>query len=430
MKREVFKKIISEWLERDLPEMIERDIEFRIDKDSILAIMGPRRAGKTYLMFNKIKQLLETNEKDEILFIDFEDNRLAGISDDELDDMFTAHKELSDNDVKYLFFDEIQEIDKWSRFVRRLNNLKKYYIVISGSSSKLMSKEIATELRGRYRSILLLNFSFKEFLRYRGFEYKKTTEYTANKGKLMRLFDEYMLYGGYPEIIKKNSEIEKKELANSYFDTTYYKDVVERHRIKNTEIIELLMSYLIDINSDIFSISSFEKSLRGKGIKVSKKTISQYLKYLEEAFFVFATEKFSYSGRVRIQNPKKVYLSDNVFHTMLSTTLTKNKGKLLESLAMQEFKRKGFDVFYFKHAKECDFILQKNRKLTSAVQVTYDLNEKNKKREMDGLVEAMSELKIKEGMILTYDQEDSLKYKGYKIRVAPLWKFLLSEMLH
>lgn len=423
MEREVFKKIISEWIERNLPEMIEREIEFKIDKDSIVAITGPRRVGKTYLLFNKIKQLLETNEKEEILFIDFEDNRLTGISNEELDDMFVAHKELSDNDIKYLFFDEIQEIDKWSRFVRRLHNLKKYYIVITGSSSKLMSKEIATELRGRYRSILLLNFSFKEFLRYKGFDYKKTTEYTANKGKLMRLFDEYMRYGGYPEIIKKENEIEKKELANSYFDTTYYKDVVERHRIKNTEIIELLMSYLIDINSGIFSVSSFEKSLRSKGIKVSKKTISQYLKYLEEAFFVFAIEKFSYSKRVRIQNPKKVYLSDNVFHTVLS--LTNDKGKLLESLAMQEFKRKGFDVFYFKHAKECDFILQKNRKLASAVQVTYDLNDKNKKREMDGLVEAMRELKIKDGMILTYDQEDSLKYERYEIRVVPMWRFLL-----
>jgi len=311
--------------------------------------------------------------------------------------------------------------------VRRLHNLKRYCIVITGSSSKLMAKEIATELRGRYRSILLLNFSFREFLRFREFKYKKTTSYTAKKGKLMRLFDEYLLYGGYPEIIKRENKIDKKEIVNSYFDTTFYKDVVERHQIKNTEMVELLMSYLIDINSGIFSVSSFEKSLMNKGIRVSKKTISQYLKHLEEAFFVFAIEKFSYSKRVRIQNPKKVYLSDNIFHTLLSTTLTRNKGKLLESLAMQEFKRRGFDVFYFKKRKECDFILQRERKLAGAVQVTYELNDKNRKREIEGLVEAMEGLNIKKGIILTYDQDDEFKHRKHIIKVIPMWRFLLEN---
>ncbi len=425
MKREVFKRIISEWLERDLPKVLAREIKFNINTHTITAIVGPRRAGKTYLVFSKIKELLEHNEKEEILFIDFEDNRLIGVANEELDDIFTAHKELTDRDIKYIFFDEIQEIETWSKFVRRLYNLQKYTIVLTGSSSKLMAKEIATELRGRYKSILLLPFSFREYLKYKGFVYKKTTQYTEEKGKLMRFFDEYLFYGGYPEAIKLGNLDEKKELINSYYETIYYKDIIERYGIRNKEIIGIMMNYLLDINASLFSLTSFEKLMKSRGISISKKTISLYLKYLGESFFVFAIEKFSYSPKVRILNPKKVYLIDNIFHTLLSTSLTPDKGKLLESLVLQDLKRRNYDVYYFREKKECDFILKKDRRLVAALQVVYKLDNKNRVRELGGLKEAMSKLKIDKGIILTYDQEEDIKTNLGVIEVIPVWKWLL-----
>mgnify|MGYP001614108539 CR=1 FL=1 len=356
MYRDIFKHIIAEWLEKTLPELVARDIELKLDKENINAIIGPRRAGKTSLMLLSIKQLLAKSKKQEILFVDFEDNRLSGISSLELDELLVAHREITGIEPKYLFFDEVQEAPDWSKFLRRLHNTGKYCIIASGSSSKLLSKEIATELRGRYKSTLLLPFSFKEFLRLKGIEYDKKTQFSEKKGLILGKLEEYMSNGGYPLVAKKNDLNEKKELVKTYYETVFYKDIVQRYRVKNIDIMEALMNYILDNNSTMFSVSAFGKILKEKGIKASKKTASLYLKYLEEAFFVFSTQKFSYSAKVRSLNPKKIYLSDNSFQTFLSANLAPSKGKTLEAIVMQELKRRNTDTYYFKEKNECDFV--------------------------------------------------------------------------
>ncbi len=424
MQTDSFKKIIVEWLERKLPDLIERDLKFKATED-IVAVIGPRRVGKTYFMFQIIKELLQKTDKEEILFIDFEDNRLAGIKVNKLDDIFLAHKELSERELRCLFFDEIQEIKGWSKFVRRLHNLGKYKIVIGGSSSKLLGKEIATELRGRYKAIFVAPFSFKEFLRLKKYEYTPKIEHSSEKGTLLRLFKEYLEYGGYPEIIKESGLFEKKDKINSYYDTIFYKDIVERHKVTNYEIMEMLMNYLVNNSASVFSISNFEKILKEKGLKVSKKTISLYLKYLEEAFFVYALEEFSYSAKKRIMRPKKIYVVDNALVTFLSSQFSPDAGKLLENAAMTELKRQRKEAFYFKGKRECDFVLKERGKISQALQVCYSLNEKNKDRELKGLMEAMDYFKLKEGVVLTYDQEEELTFKNKKIKVIPVWKWML-----
>ncbi|MEW5896622.1 MAG: ATP-binding protein [Nanoarchaeota archaeon] len=424
MEKDLFKKLIVEWLERKLPELIERDLKFKPAED-ITAVIGPRRVGKTYFMFQIIKELLKKTSKEGILFIDFEDNRLTGLKANKLDDLFLVHKELSEQELKYLFFDEIQEIEGWSKFVRRLHSTRKYRIIISGSSSKLLGKEIATELRGRYKTIFVAPFSFKEFLHLKKFEYTPKIEYSAEKGTLLRRFKEYLEYGGYPEIIKESDLFEKKEKINSYYDAIFYKDIVERHKITNYEIMEMLMNYLVNNPASVFSISNFEKVLKEKGLKVSKKTISLYLKYLEEAFFVYALEEFSYSARKRIMRPKKIYLVDNALVTFLSSQFSPDTGKLLENTVVTELKRQKKEAFFFKGKKECDFVLKERGRISQAIQVCYSLNEKNKERELKGLLEAMDYFKLKEGIMLTYEQEDKLTIKNKKIKIVPVWKWLL-----
>jgi predicted AAA+ superfamily ATPase len=425
MRVEVFKRIISEWQERPLPEVMPREIEVKPTKERITAIVGPRRAGKTYLMFYIIKNLVEKVGKEKIIFIDFEDNRLVGLKNEELDEIFVAHRELTGKEPEYLFFDEIQNIKYWSKFIRRLHNLNKYSIVVSGSSSKLLTGEIATELRGRYRSVLVLPFTFTEFLKAKGFSYTKMTAYTEKKGGILRHFNNYLSYGGFPEVVKAKTEEEMRELARTYYDTIFYRDILERYKIKNKEIIEMLMAYITDNNASIFSISSFEKIMKERGVRISKKTVSQYLRYLEESFFVFSLEKFSYSPKTRMINPKKVYIVDNVFHTFLSTTLSPNKGKLLEALVARELKRRGYNLGYFKEKNECNFIVSDGKKIVAAVQVTYEINERNKKRELNGLAEALEKLKIKNGLVLTYDQKENLLFKNKRIKVLPVWEFLM-----
>ncbi len=415
-------------MEKEIPALTKRNLSFQLNND-ILAIIGPRRVGKTYLMFQLIRELLTKHKKEEILFVDFEDNRLVGVKDSEWDNLFLAHVEMGYPQVKYLFFDEIQQMNNWSKFVRRLHNQNKYKIILSGSSSKLLSKEIATELRGRYRSVFVTPFSFPEFLHLRGFVINPATEFTSKKGELLKIFLEYLSYGGYPEIIKESVSSEKKQKAASYYETVFYRDLVERHKITNYEILELLMNYLLNNPAQIFSITGFEKILKNQQLEVSKKTISLFLRYLEEAFFVYLIEEFSYSTKKRLMRPKKTYLIDNGLVTFLSVQFSQNKGILLENLVLGELKRKEKVVFFFNEKRECDFVIKEKTRITQAIQVCWELNENSREREIKGLLEALDYFNLSEGMILTYDQEEKLVKEGKKIIVMPVWKWLMNPAI-
>lgn len=425
--KDIFKKIETEWGERKLPVLVRRNFPLAV-KNDVLAIIGPRRVGKTYLMYQLIQDLKA--KKEETLFIDFEDNRLANLTSQDADEMFVAHKELYPSELQYLFFDEIQALPSWSRFVRKLHNQQRYKIIISGSSAKLLGKEIATELRGRYTSVLVLPFSFTEFLRMKKFEYTSGTQWSEHKGTLLRLFQEYLTFGGYPEIIPEETENDKRKKLQSYFQTIFYKDLVERHNITNYTVLERLMNYLLDNTARIFSITQFERILKNSGLAVSKKTISLYLKYLEEAFFVYAVEEFSYSVKKRMMRPKKIYLIDNGMVTFLSSQLSPDKGRLLENCVLLELKRQERDVLFYYGTHECDFIVQEKSKIKQAIQVCHSLEPHNEKRELQGVQKAMEEFGLQEGLVLTYDQEKSLPLGKKRIVVMPVWKWLLEQSNH
>ncbi len=424
--KDIFKKIISGWYAKSLPLLIERK-DYSFQSNDIVAIIGPRRVGKTFFMFQQIKKILLNHHKEEVLFLDFEDNRFVGIKTEELDELFIAQKELSDKQLRFLFFDEIQEVKYWSKFLRRLHNENKYIIFISGSSSTLLSKEIATELRGRYKSIILLPFSFQEFLALKHFVYTAKVEFSDEKGRLLRYFEEYLHYGGYPELVTMTDAEERRIKVKSYFETVFYKDLVERHKITNYEVMGLLMNFLLNNCASLFSVSKFEAILKGRGLNVSKKTISLYLKYLEEAFFIYTVEEFSYSARKRMMRPKKVYLIDTIFVTLLSEQFSPDNGKLLENVVLGELKRKEKEVYFFKGQKECDFVVKRGNKIEQVIQVCYTLNEKNKDRELKGLKEAMDFFKLTEGFLLTQDQREDIIFEGKKVKVRPVWKWLLED---
>lgn len=422
--KEVFKKLEVEWQEKELPTVVERDIRPTISPD-VLALIGPRRVGKTYLMYLLLKEVLQHASKEETLLIDFEDNRLVGLRVQEADDIFIAHKELSKKELKFLFFDEIQELPYWSKFIRKLHNQQKYKIVITGSSAKLLGKEIATELRGRYKTIFVSPFSFVEFLRIQQFEVTPKIEFSEKKGALLHAFKEYLTFGGYPEIITESDISERRKKVQSYFQTIFYKDIVERHKLSNYNTLENLMNFLLNNFARPFSITSFEKVLKEMNIPVSKKTISLYLKYLEEAFFVYAVEEFSYSTKKRIMRPKKVYIVDNGLITFLSSQFSEDKGRMLENCVLLELKRKEKEVFFFNEKRECDFVVKNNSKIYEAIQVCAELQPHNEKREIQGLEEAMRAFSLQQGLILTYDQEKEISFNKKKIIVKPVWKWLL-----
>jgi len=431
IKRDVLLTIIAEWLEEgDIPQLILRNQSYKepITLKRILAIVGPRRAGKTYFMYQLIQSLLENGHcsKEDILFVDFEDYRLGGFTGDNMDELLAAFHQLAGRYPHFLFFDEVRHLQGWNRVLRTLHNRSRFKIIISGSNSQLLDREIATELRGRYQDITMLPFSFLEYLGYRDISFTPVSLRTAARGNIVAAFDEYIRHGGFPEVVMARSAAERRKLLQSYFKTIFYRDILERYNIKARHVLDALMNEVLESYSGIFSITRFEKRLKQGGLPGSKRTISNYLYYLQDAFFVIANDKFSYSPRRRIMNPKKVYLTDTGF-AALGRPFAENRGRILENLVAIELFRRGMEAYYFKNRHECDFIIKQGPRPTHAIQVCWDLTDRNEKREVAGLVDACGLLNLTSGTILTYAQDEKREKNGLKISVLPVYKWLLEE---
>ena len=423
--------VVAEWLEEGvIPQLIPRQARDIDPKglNRILAIVGPRRGGKTYFMYQLIESMLSSGgcKKQDILFIDFEDYRLSGFSGDDVDDLFAAFHQLAGQYPSFLFFDEIQHLPDWNRVLRTLHNRRRFKIIISGSNSKLLDREIATELRGRYENLLMLPFSFREYLRYRNISFSPVSLLTAVRGTIAAAFDEYVRHGGFPEVIMALDSAERRRLLQNYFRTVFYKDILERHNIKARYILDALMSDVLETYSDIFSISRFEKQLKSSDLPCSKRTISNYLHYFKETFFIIASDKFSFSPRRRIMNPKKVYLMDSGF-AGLGRPFSENRGKILENVVAVELFRREAEIYYFKGRHECDFIIKLGERPAQAIQVCWELTSRNEKRELSGIVEACESLELSSGVILTYSEEGERIANDRRISVYPVWKWILGN---
>ena len=428
MNSEIIKKIIAEWLgDKAFPPLIKRDApDLVLERTSgIIAVAGPRRAGKTCYMYQLIQDLLAQGNwsREDILFVDFEDYRLTEFTAADTDALLTAFQQVAGKAPTFLFFDEIQQLPGWSRVLRTLHNQNRYRIVVTGSNAGLLEREIATELRGRCRNILMMPFSFPEFLRFHGIPDDERTLLTPARGRVLKAFEHYLKEGGFPEVVKKETVPEKRELLQTYYRTIFFRDILERYNVKAKTLLEAIMRYSLNTFSDLFSISMFAKELKRQQLPGSKQTISNYLGYLQEVFFLTAHEKFSYSPRQRIMNPKKIYLLDTGF-SLLSTNFSENRGKLLENAVAVEMFRRRAECFYYKGRSECDFIIKEGTKPKAAIQVCWELTPKNETRELRGLREAMNAFAIKEGFILTNDEERELTFESAKIQVMPVWKWL------
>ena len=397
MNTEILKKIIAEWLgEKVFPPLMKRDAPDLVleQASEIIAVAGPRRAGKTCYMYQLIQDLTGQGNwnREDILFIDFEDYRLTDFTAADTDILLAAFHQVTGKAPTFLFFDEIQRLTGWSRVLRTLH--------------------------------LILPFSFPEFLRFHRIPHDERTLLTPARGQVLKAFEQYLKEGGFPEVVKKENVSEKRELLQTYYRTIFYRDILERYNIKAKTVLEAIMRYSLNTFSDLFSISMFEKELKRHHLPGSKQTISNYLGYLQEAFFVIAHDKFSYSPRQRIMNPKKVYLLDTGF-SMLSTDFSENRGKLLENAVAVEMFRRGAECFYYKGRRECDFIVKRGTKPEAAIQVCWGLTPKNEAREFRGLREAMKAFAIEEGFILTNDEERELTFEDARIQIMPVWKWLM-----
>lgn len=290
---------------------------------------------------------------------------------------------------------------------------------MTGSNASLLSKELGTKLNGRYKSFEVYPFSFTEYLSFRKIDYEQEWLYaTEKKVKLIKLFEEYFLSGGFPEYLKNND----KEYIRTIFENILYRDIIARYSIKRQKIIKELVSMLATNVSSLFTYNSLKKSL---GLSNSI-TVKEYISYLSNSYLFFELPKFDFSIKRQLSLPKKIYLIDAAFN-QLGLNFSMNKGRILENVVFIELKRANKEVYYYSNEGECDFVVKEGANISEAIQVCYILKEDNRDREIEGLLEAMDKFKLKKALILTHEQEEEIKIKNKKIKVLPVWKWMILE---
>jgi hypothetical protein len=421
-KKEMFKYIIKEFHEARLPELYERKLTIP-ETQKVISLIGLRRAGKTFYFYQLINNLIEDSiNPSQILYINFEDDRILPLNVKELNTILEAYYELypeNTSETLYLFFDEIQNIDNWELFIRRVHDKKNARIYITGSSSKLLSKEIATSLRGRTLSYYLFPLSFEEFLRFRQVTLNKDFEYTDARFKVKKLFSEYLVGGGFPEVVLEAEEL-RQDILRNYFEMFIYRDLVERFSIRNTSLLKSLVKFLITNIGTTFSVNSFYRTIK-KDMPVGKDTLMEYLSYLEDINLVYLVPIFSYSLKKQQVNPRKVYCIDNGLRNAVSFMFSKDEGRLAENLVFLELKRRSKEPYYWKNKGEVDFVIKDRDSSLTAINVSY--TDEIDERETKALLEFADEFspKVKELILLTKDLE---KTEG-RIKIIPLWKWLM-----
>lgn len=409
---------------------IMRQIEWIFNREPLLLpssnikkshlFYGVRRSGKSFLLFDIFKQ-----HPDNSMYIDFEDERLVDLDVSDLDKIRESFFELkpqliNEKDIFFLF-DEIQNVNQWERFVRRLVEKERINLFCAGSSSKITPNLIHTSLKGRVWSIEVFPFSFREILILRGLDLtNKKLFYGNNKINVKNNLDEYFRYGGFPEVILAKSEFEKKKILKEYLNAMYFRDLVERYEVKNIILLETLWDKLFSSFSTKFSLSSFYKQYKDK-FPFSKDSLFQYYKYFIESMLIHEVKKFSESSYKKMRNPAKIYLIDI---GLAKKTTSLDLGRTLENIVFIDLKRKGYEVFYFNEKGECDFVAKKEDKF-EIYQVSWELNKENEKREIFGVVEAAKYLNRNEATIITYDYEEVRKVENITINIVPAWKWLI-----
>lgn len=388
-----------------------RNIDFQkyLKTGQITVISGIRRSGKSTLL----KQF--SRHYPNYYYLNFDDERLIDFAVSDFQSLMVAFQKQFSS--KVIFLDEIQNVQKWERFARRIFE-EGYKIFITGSNAKLLSSELATHLTGRYYKIELYPFSFEEFLRFNKVDYSQIT--SKKEAKILKNFDSYLEGGGFPEYVKNK----KNESLEQIFEDIIYRDLLTRFKIREIKNFKLLINYLFTNFTGETNYNSLKNLLDFK----SATTVKNYIEFTRESYMVFELFKYDYSLKKQYVSNKKIYVIDNGIRNAVAFSFTKDSGKLLENMVFLELTRREEDIYYYKGKKECDFLVRKGLRISEAIQVSQGLdNPETEKREINGLLEAMEKFQLKKGLIITESQEEERKIKGKKIKIVPAWKWLLEE---
>ena len=398
-----------------------------LSTNQVVTVTGPRRAGKSYIMRQAAKDLMESGTpKDNVLMVNFEDPRFAELDAKLLEQMYETYLEfLSPKGQPVLLLDEIQEVTGWEKWVRYMHELKKAKLIVSGSNAKLLSRELGTLLTGRHLDVTVFPLSFREFLAFNDVIIKDKLDAVEKRIKIRSLLRAYLEHGSFPEVALSE---QKKEILLGYFEDLVNKDLLRRFSVRKPQELKALVKFYLSNVATLTTCNSIENFL-----KISGATIEKFSGYLEQVYLVFFLKRFSFKVKEQEKNPRKVYAVDTGLSNAVGFRFSENLGKLAENVVFLELKRRQtfnpeLELYYWKdvHHREVDFVLKEGTTMTQLIQVCWNVDDaQTKERELRSLTKAMQELETETALVVTEDCEAEERFRGKPITFTPLWKWLL-----
>jgi predicted AAA+ superfamily ATPase len=396
--------------------------------EKVISVYGVRRSGKSFLLRQVAKELSEKIGKNNVLYVNFEEVRLGSNDIKMLVEIYDAYREFIRPDKKpLLILDEVQEIKEWERFVRSLHEKNEARLIVSGSSAKLMSEDLATLLSGRDIPIEVFPLSFREFLEFKGVEASSEKDIIIRKFEIIQRLREYFEFGGFPEVVLEDEEEKKKAILRRYFETILVKDVERKFRVREKEKLEFLANFYITNVSSPITYTSVSKILN-----MPKKTVERFSSYLAASRALFFISRFSPTLKEQEKAARKVYSIDTGMSNAVGFRIFENYGKTMENIVAVELLRRfstspTVKIYYLKvNEKEVDFVIKEGMQIKQLIQVNYvSSKDEISKREVDALLKASEELKCNDLIIVTWDVEEQIEINGKIMKLVPLWKWLL-----
>ena len=429
-------QILDDWnfWNRDQKTGVSRPIyisrlESLFSSNQVITITGPRRAGKSFVMRQMAKQLINKghNPKD-IMHVNLEDPRFTESGVLFLEKIFETYREyISPQNTPILFLDKIQEIEGFEKWVRMMHELSKAKIIISGSNARILSRELGTLLTGRHLDMEVFPLSFREFLSFNNIALTDKMDLIGKESEIKSALRKYIEYGSFPEVALSE---QKKEILLSYFEDVITKDLLRRFNIKKTQDLRAIAKHYLSNISALSTFKSIERSL-----DMSITSVKSYTGYLEQAYLLFPLKRFSFKVKEQEKSPRKIYAIDTGLCNAVGFRFSENDGRLAENVVFVALKRKqnlnpDMELFYWKdvHHREVDFVIKDGLKVTNLIQVCWNVqDEKTKNRELRSLRKAMEELNVTIATVITGETEGEERLHDNTVKLVPLWKWLLAE---
>ena len=429
--RNIFQSIIALHQEEIPLSLHERSLQLPLNKQRIVTVTGVRRCGKSSLLHLTINRLLASGvDKEQILYIGFDDERLANMDVSDFDEILQAYRLMySDRPLSsvYMFFDEIQIVKGWELFVLRVYKSYCKNVYVTGSTAQMLSGEMSSALRGWPDEYTEYPLSFKEFIAFKGI---KANRYTEEGAALMaNMFKSYLLTGGFPQAVLANVETERVKLLQAYFNTMLFRDMIEHYNISaSPSVVRYFLKRVFNNITKPSSVNNIYNDLKSQGLKLSKDSLYQWLDYACNIFLLHKVPKYSKSVIKQSTSLSKYYVADFALAKSVLLPQSEEKGKALENAVYMHLARhlnENEQIYYFNEGVECDFVIANDEGVKELIQVCWELDEFNTPRECGGLCAASAATGCKEASIITCNQTQSIHYGDLQINVFAAWAFML-----